>query len=361
MLAIQDAQSLAILPIASLVACSMQHKKISLFLMQWITGLTVILAACQFALWIWLNCYPQPPENYYHYIKLIFNTVDSVFIFLQEPISGDHVRVFWISSIWITVAVFITPLIINSNKKIFLVDLILGCAICVTFTKGLWLGIFVAIIFCIGVMLFFIRRYTSFSESPINNWWYGLLGLVCSIFLIMFLDYLVNERISLLSRMSIFEITDASNKDMPINNVITDKSTAERMSQTGALLTKWEQRPFMGFGYGAFVSDHVRDPSRPFLYEMLPFALLMKLGIVGFGLYLISIWGLILSVLYKKRGSYEGVMFIGTVIAFFIAANTNPILYSFVGMTVVFFILIWWIEMMHAAGKVPDNQDRSVP
>lgn len=361
-LAVQDAQSLAILPIASLVAYSMQRKKISICLMQWITGLTVILAACQLALWIWLNCFPQPPENYYHYIESIFNTVDSIFIFLQEPISGNYVRVFWISSVWMAVAVFIAPLLI-SKSKLFGVELILGCAICVTFTKGLWLGIFAAIIFCIVVILLFIGRYKSCHDSHIKNCWYALVGLVCSIFLVMFLDYLINGRISLFSRMSIFEMSNASNNDAVINKPIIDLSTTERVSQTGALLSKWWQRPLMGFGYGAFVSDHVRDASRPFLYEMVPFALLMKLGVVGFSLYMISLFGLILSVLYKKRGSFEGVMFIGAVIAFFIAANTNPILYSFVGMTVVFFILIWWIEMMSAAATEnrPYNQDRSAP
>lgn len=357
MLAIEDAQSLIILPIASLVAYSMQQKKMATQLMQWITGLALMLAICHVFLWIWLNCYPQPPGHYYHYISAVFHTTDSIFIFWQNAENGGYVRVFWISSIWVTVAVFIAPLIAN-KIKLFLIELILGSAICVTFTKGVWLGIFVAIIFCSGVILFALGKCKSERDSLIKSWWYVLLALTCSIFFVMFLDYVINGRVSLLSRVSFFEITDAS-----ISNIIIDESATERILQTKALLSQWEQRPLMGFGYGAFVSDHVRDPSRPFLYEMLPFALLMKLGIVGFSLYLISLFGLILSVLYKKRGTSEGLMFIGTVIAFFIAAHTNPILYSFVGMTVVFFILIWWIEMMSAAATEnrPYNQDRSAP
>jgi len=101
---------------------------------------------------------------------------------------------------------------------------------------------------------------------------------------------------------------------------------------------------------GAYMLDHFSVESRPYLYEMMPFALLMKLGIVGFGLYLAAIFGLLLSMVKGMVKSGNKLVFSGATISFFLAANTNPILYSFVGMVAVSFILIWWVELIGTNG-----------
>jgi len=132
-LAVQDAQSLVMLPITSLILYVSQGTKIIQILLKTVVWLAVALALCQVWLWLWLEFFPTPPENYYPYIEAFFINKDSVFVFWQPSATGGYIRIFWISSIWLTLAVFVTP-IVARKRWVFLMELILGFAICTSYT-----------------------------------------------------------------------------------------------------------------------------------------------------------------------------------------------------------------------------------
>lgn len=339
--ALRDAESLVVLPIASLIVYLMQGIKYTEILFKIVLLFSVILALCQVGLWTWLEFFPTAPESYYPYIEAIFKNRDSVSIFWQPSPTGGYVRVFWISSIWLVLAVFVAAAIVTSKKLLLFIEFLLGFAICVTYTRGLWLGVGAGMLFCTamnyGVVL--LKK----PVPVVQSWRAVLIGIFCATITFSSVDYLARGQAGLAARL--YATTEAG--------AIMEPSLAERAIQVRLLMDKWKERPWMGFGYGAYLPNHMRNASCPYSYEMLPFALLMKLGIVGLGLLVAAIAGLLLSVIGGVGGLGNKLMFCGATISFFLAANTNPILYSFVGMTVTLFILLWWADLISKDNGVP--------
>ena len=122
-----------------------------------------------------------------------------------------------------------------------------------------------------------------------------------------------------------------------------DESIAERLYQSDFLLNDWMSAPFFGKGYGYSASGYVRTNNARYSYELIPVAMLMKLGIVGLLLYL-SYWGWILYSLLKKRQEYvlHSAYLVGGLISLFIVSNTNPVFVNFVGITVFALFLLQW-------------------
>ncbi len=349
--ALEDAQSLLLLPVASLMMYVLQDIKTSKVLLLTVVWTVTVLAVLQVGIWLWLEFFPTTPENYYHYVQAIFNTKDSIFIFWQPSASGGYVRIFWISSIWLAIAVFVTPIVVK-KRWVVIVEFILVFAICASYTRGLWLGVGAGMLLC--TMVNYIVLLKKNQVPMVVNWGRALIGMLCAVVIFSSVDYFVRGQAGLFSRLDF--ITEASKS--------TEASLTERKIQSRMLLRKWQERPWMGFGYGAYIIDHHSVDSRPYLYEMMPFALLMKLGVIGFLLYLAAILGLLLSIVKVRANPGNKLMFSGAIIAFFLVVNTNPVLYSFVGMGAVLFILIWWAEIMFIVndgvlfvGEVPSEAD----
>ncbi|CAH0343191.1 hypothetical protein [Rhizobium sp. CECT 9324] len=118
------------------------------------------------------------------------------------------------------------------------------------------------------------------------------------------------------------------------------------------LLEMWRVRPWFGHGYGAYIPDLVRHQERPFLYEMVPFALLMKLGIVGFGLYC----GFLAFVSYRlwslSADAGLALALLPAFVGYLCQIHTNPVFFSFTGMFIFSILLSLWIsvEVSKAAG-----------
>lgn len=326
-LAIEDAQSLVMLPIAALILYVMQGAEIIQILLKIVVWGTLVLALCQVGLWLWLEFFPTNPASYYGYIEAFFNTKDSIFIFWQPSPMGGYVRVFWVSSLWLAIAVFAAP-IVTKKKWLFFIEFVLAWAICVSYTRGMWLGVGVALLICTVVN--YGSAFMKCRVPQIINWWGVLLSILCAVAIFTAVNYFAHGAHGLLSRLY----------------VETEPSIAERMIQAELLLDKWKERPWMGFGYGAYLQKHHSVDSRPYLYEMMPFALLMKLGVIGFGLHLAALSGLFVSIIKRARTSNSGLMLGGGAAAFLLAAHTNPVLYSFVGMTAILLVLIWWSDLI---------------
>ncbi|MGL4865912.1 MAG: hypothetical protein ACRC4T_22710 [Cetobacterium sp.] len=99
---------------------------------------------------------------------------------------------------------------------------------------------------------------------------------------------------------------------------LLDGSLEFRIYQSKFLWEEFLKFPYFGKGFGGYVSlNGVIGNLKPYLYEMDLLSLLMKLGLVGFFIYLQPIFILFMICLYKKNELY--VMFFMYLIIFFLS------------------------------------------
>jgi hypothetical protein len=115
-----------------------------------------------------------------------------------------------------------------------------------------------------------------------------------------------------------------------------------RLYQIKSLLEAWSNHPVLGKGFGSH-ADYIRVESAPFSYEMVGFALLMKLGVVGILLWIVSA-GFILLYAFQvawRWGRYHWLIWwMSTSIIFSAVSLTNPYLLNFIGMSIVLFLVL---------------------
>ena len=95
----------------------------------------------------------------------------------------------------------------------------------------------------------------------------------------------------------------------------------------------------IGHGFGAYIEDYLRSVERPFSYEMQAPAMLMKTGVVGIGLFGVFIISMMLAVQKNRISLLEKCSWYYLLIAFGISVQTNPLLFSYTGMSVILFLL----------------------
>ncbi|MGL5978925.1 MAG: hypothetical protein ACRCZJ_08030, partial [Erysipelotrichaceae bacterium] len=115
-------------------------------------------------------------------------------------------------------------------------------------------------------------------------------------------------------------------------------SNTIKLEQIPYLLQTWEQAPVFGQGYGSVADGYQRSTVAPFSYEMTLFALLMKIGVVGIGVWLGVLLTFLLSC-FKQKSILTFANWTFLVIAFALTVQTNPFLLSFSGFTVVLYLL----------------------
>jgi len=345
-LALRDAQSLIMLPVATLLIIAISDLESAvkrLFMVVVIAA--VCLALFQMSFWFWLEFMSIPTDEYYPILESVFNTSRSIFVGWQYAPSGGYVRVVWVSSIWLVIAIFVAPLVVD-RKWLFLVELILGMAVYVSYTRGIWLGVVAGVLFC-TIANHLRLAFGKHSSAPLKNWGVVIVALVFAVISISTLDYAARGQYGFLSRVVDFS-SSSSSENGHLNgaeaSLVIDASTSERRVQAGLLVEKWSDRPWMGWGYGAYIQNHFSDDLAPYSYEMLPFALLMKTGVVGFTIYLVFWASLVVYALKSSRSGYS-ILFTGGLSAFLLASHTNPFLFNFVGMSAVMFFLVWWASI----------------
>jgi O-antigen ligase len=126
-----------------------------------------------------------------------------------------------------------------------------------------------------------------------------------------------------------------------------DSSYRGRIDQFAPLMDMARKHIILGNGFGSYAPDHPGvDPKQPYGYELQPANFLMKMGIVGCGL-----WGLFLAwilhrlwVIYKRaedpahRVLAKGIL--GGLSAMLFASATNPYFSSSPGMGCLLFTVI---------------------
>ena len=121
----------------------------------------------------------------------------------------------------------------------------------------------------------------------------------------------------------------------------TALSQALREEQDAALLGKWGESRWIGFGYGAYVEDCIRNTQFPFMYESLIPALLMKIGLVGlfgWGAFVAAMVYFAVKTMWKK--SLKFWCWIGIGLAYGMAVQTNPFLFTFPGLSIMLMLTL---------------------
>jgi len=347
-MALRDAQSLTVLPVATLLIFAISDLESAvkrLFMVVVISA--VFLAIFQMGCWFWLELRPTSTEVYYPILATIFNTTQSIFVGWHSAPGGGYVRVVWVSSVWLVVAIFVAPLVVV-RKWLFFVELLIGMAIYVSYTRGIWLGLLVGVLLC-TIANYLVLVLSRRGALPVKNWGIALSGLMCAVLVISSVDFVARGQFGFLSRMVDFSTigvgwNEVGSDYSEFAKPLVDESVSERKIQAELLLKKWSERPWMGWGYGSYLPDHFSVDQAPYSYEMLPFALLMKLGVIGFAIYLAFWSGLILYTLKKGRPE-DSILFSSGLTAFLLASHTNPFLFNFVGISVVLFFLLWWASL----------------
>jgi hypothetical protein len=122
-----------------------------------------------------------------------------------------------------------------------------------------------------------------------------------------------------------------------------DQSDVDRVEQAAALLSQFETHPLVGTGFGSYVYQVIRAADAPYSYELVFYALIMKLGAIGISV-LILILGLALRIARARSLAEvrvnEFALWTAFTTGLWFAGATNPMVTNFVGMTIVVLMFV---------------------
>lgn len=277
----------------------------------------LILATLQFLVWMAGMVVPEWRDGLRHALLTLYGR-ESMYV---GGMPDGFFRVFWISSLWLIPAVFYTQLLVRSPLSRAIVLVVLVGATLGTYSRGLWLGLMCGAL--VWITAYGIRSIpVSYRpQRMLAAFAVGSVVLVSGGFMF---GGDVAERLQGLTSS-------------------TDVSMSERLAQVEPLLEAWREHPLFGGGYGTYATL-VRDEANPYSYEVVPLALLMKLGLVGvagFGGFLAVV--LVSALCRALTHPRESAAMAASFVAFMVATMTNPLLINFVGMGVMAVLLIHWV------------------
>ena len=135
------------------------------------------------------------------------------------------------------------------------------------------------------------------------------------------------------------KLEELKNQREDANNTAMNKILREE--QNTALLGKWRQSKWIGFGYGAYVEDCIRSEQFPFMYENLIPSLLMKIGLIGlfgWGVFVAALVYFAFKTMWKKPLNFW--CWIGIGLAYAMAVQTNPFLFTFPGFSIMLILTL---------------------
>ena len=343
-------------------------------LKKWLLPLLLLLALWHCVMYIGEVFAPGFYEGYYDFIDIIsFGTAVRTDVIFGFGIT----RIIQVTSIFLIPAMFL--LLEQSSKGRWWIALpalaLVLFAILITYTKSIWYGTLAGLAVAIlGIMIF--PEHTK-RRKQILCFGLALVLLFC-VFNFGFLNNTVVTRAlnnarpdslsdidqqiaSVQSQLDSMQVPDPANPStgaswedlqkqlQDLANQRQDVTgTAEanslRAIQNEVLLEKWSESKWLGFGYGAYAEDCIRNESFPFMYESLIPALLMKLGIVGmlvWGIFVLALVVFAIKALWKKPLHFW--CWIGTALSFAMAVQTNPFLFTFAGFSLMLYLPLYII------------------
>lgn len=122
-----------------------------------------------------------------------------------------------------------------------------------------------------------------------------------------------------------------------------DVSDVTRVDQAQALLNAFTSHPFFGMGFGSYSTALIRSSETPYSYELVFYALLMKVGLFG----IVALAALLyFSLRIARIGRFASQSparhshWVAFTAGFWFAGATNPLVVNFVGMGVLLLLLL---------------------
>lgn len=322
---------------------------------KFLSYLVVVLSLLHFVLYLGQKIDHNFIENFFYVWKNICFQQSIPPAIVLGPFG--YPRAIFTTSIYMIMGVYLFFKNINNLKikdYIFLGINILG--LLSTITKSIWLGIVIA--FIAFFVVYMIKQVKDHNKENIKKIISICLGMAS---FVIVCDFMIFDRFITIRASNFFVNTEMSENDIedkvPVKNNFDSQqnkwaeidrkgsilSNNIKIEQSYRLMNKWTERPILGFGYGSYIEDFIRveeESDYKFSYEMQLPALFMKIGILG-----ILSWGLIaVSMLYviKKEFKYDYVKSLSWLLlflSFLISVQTNPFLLSFIGMSVLLYLL----------------------
>lgn len=327
--------------------------------------LILLLALWHTTMYVGETLHPGFYSGYYDFIDLIsFGTAVRTTVVYGFGV----VRIIQTTSIFLIPAIFIAvKRIINkfSIRTVLEFALVLF-SILITYTKSIWFGVFA------GLIVLFITSILFSKKKTIKLNTLASLGTFISLFLIFNFCFLNNTIISRINNtvdsdasleieQQILEMESLLNS--PDNDEALEKleelksqykdslGTLEanqfRSIQNKALFKKWNESKLIGHGYGAYTEECIRNDQFPYMYESLLPSLFMKLGIWGlliWGVFVVSLLIFAIKRFWKNKKD-DLFLWISIALSFAMAVQTNPLLFTFTGISLLLFLVLY-IECM---------------
>jgi O-antigen ligase len=237
-------------------------------------------------------------------------------------------RVMWVTSLFGVFTFFLSLRPEFASRWRPAVVALFAAMLFVSYTRAFWLGV------VLGLGFIALQRVPGLlARASVRTTRRGAFAAVVGAGLLLGALGLKGEAIgeSLVRRFaSTFDLTE-------------DVSNAIRVDQFAALVEVWERQPLLGTGFGGYAPQYLRSTEAPYSYELVSVALLMKTGVVGVALVLSALAALAARAwLAARRTGREGWLanWLGMVVAFLLAIQTNPFLFNFVGFGLVLFLLL---------------------
>lgn len=344
---------------------------------KWLHPLLLLLALWHCIMYVGEVLAPGFYAGYYDFIDIIsFGTA----------VRTDVVFGFGITRIIQVTSVFLIPAMLialeqSANKTKLLTYVALApifFAVLITYTKSIWFGIVAGLAVAVAGILIFTRDNAVRKRTGI---FCLVLTVLFCVFNFGFLKNTVISRTLNSARPDSIADLDAQIADLQsqLNNPSdpshpeedddtisqllkelesrrqdasgTAEANAQRALQNEVLMEKWSGSKLLGYGYGAYAEDCIRNEEVPFMYESLIPAMFMKLGVIGLLGWVIFVLALVffaVKALWKQPVKFW--CWIGTALAYAMAVQTNPFLFTFAGMSLMLYLLLG-IESARAQEK----------
>lgn len=346
---------------------------------RWLFPLLLLLAAWHSVMYIGEICSPGFYAGYYDLIDIIsFGTAVRTDVIIGFGIT----RIIQVTSILLIPAfLLILDKTVTRGKPSIIAPMALVLfSVLITYTKSIWFGILAGLV--IAMVGIFIFAKDALMRKRTAVFGLALVVLFC-IFNYGFLDNTIvtrtlnNSRPDMLtsiesqigdlqqqlSQMETGDPTDpsGSNEEQKskedLENLLkklesqrqdaagTAAANAERSLQNTFLQKKWSESKLVGFGYGAYTEECIRNQQYPYMYESLLPAMLMKLGLAGMLVWGIFVFALVVfaaKAMWKKPVKFW--CWIGTALAYAMAVQTNPFLFTFAGISLMLYLLLFIVD-----------------
>ncbi len=324
--------------------------------------LTIILAVWHCVMYVGDTISPGFYASYYDFIDIIsFGTaVRSSVVF-----GYGIVRIIQTTSLFLLLGVFLCIKRVAKGKWWHVISLaVFTFALCITYTKSIWFG------YIAGLFLFLIAAVilNKNKKEQIKSG----LALIIALAMIVIINFTVlNNTVferafnTVRSEQSVEEMQklmeeltnlgeDTTNLENKLKDALgTREANSLRAAQNDALLEKWSESKWVGFGYGSYAEDCIRNEKFPYMYESTLPALIMKLGLVGAALWVAFIcFATVCAIrLFWKENKSYAFLWLGIALSYAMAVQTNPFLFTFTGMSILLYLLIS-LQRKHDFSKV---------